>query len=399
MTRKNQSIFPFLLAFQVFFLVVSATFNASDPIWTTNFDNHKYDVVAFYHIQANEGTNYHSMVEQQLDTLDNSGLFDKLEKILFTTSGDKGKFFRIQNDKFHFLHYFGIDGEEYETLGLLHRFCHTHPKTKVLYFHDKHEGNAEFRSLLDCYVLSPNCLDALTNKEDKFDTCGWRLSPIPFVHYTGNFWWAKCRYINKLIDPLVIKTNQTFITETGKLSDCIGSHEHSFADAWITSHPSVKPADCMPSTVDTTYLTGNKVPPIAHTFCPNNDGKYGGTCEEASTIKDAAAFSNAFSYHKMTAKAECQRDLDSEVIKRSVLWYGEAPAYYSDWVKKLKNLKQFKDGDAVRPAHSKQVYYYKDECLHPIPSAAVFLSLGLSFDHVEVIPDYQLDSYKMCGSM
>jgi hypothetical protein len=388
--------FQLVLALFITFLEqIVYSFNASDPIWKTNFDSHNHDVVAFYHVWANEGSGYHSVVEQQLDVLDNSGLFDKLEKIFYTTSGDKGKFFRIQNDKFHYLNYFGNEGEEYETLGLVYRFCHSHPKTKVLYFHDRHEGTGDFRNILDCFVLNPTCIDSL----DKYETCGWRLSPLPFIHYIGNFWWAKCHYVNKLIDPLSIKLNSTFIEETTKLSDCVGSHEKSFSESWVGSYPKINAADCMNASIDFSYLAGTKVPPVAHTYCPNSDGKYGFRCDEPSAYKYPKLFSGAFNEHKMIAKAECQRDLDSEINKRSEIWYGQPASWHTEWTTKLKNLPVFKDGDAIRGARSKQVWYYKDNCLHAIPNGNVFYSLGLDFANVIAIPEYQLESYKVCAPM
>jgi hypothetical protein len=378
------------------------SFNASDPVWTEKVDpSHNHNVVAFYHIFAHDGTNYHSVVEQQLDVLDSSGLFDQLDTVYYTTSGDKGKLFRIQNPKFNFLHYWGPDGEETETLGLLHHFCHDHPKTKVLYFHDRaslHDGaiTADFRSLLDCFVLNPNCIETL----NKYDTCGWRLSPIPQVHYLGNFWWAKCSYINQLIDPIASKVNQTFISGNRQLSECLSPHEHAFVDGWVASHPTIHPADCMNASIDTTYLYGGKLPSVAHSYCPDSESKFGQTCDAAATVKYAPLFTQTYNLLKMTTgKPECQRDLDKEVVKRSELWYGQKPTTYIDWMAKIRQLPKFKDGDAVRPVHSKQVYYFKDNCMHPIPNSNVFFSLGLDFDNVIVIPDFQMEYYGQCGSM
>jgi hypothetical protein len=385
------SIFPFL----------TLGFDASDPVWNEKFETDENKVVAFYHIYAQDGSNYHSVVEQQLDVLDSSGLFDQLDLIYYSTSGDKGKLFRIQNPKFKFLHYWGADGEEAETLGLLHRYCKHHPSRKVLYFHDRaslHDGaiTSDFRSLMDCFVLNPSCIDTL----NKFDTCGWRLSPVPHLHYLGNFWWAKCEYVNSLVDPLSIKINQTFIAETRKLSDCLNPSEHAYVDGWVTSHPKMKPADCMNASIDHTYLFGGKLPSIAHSYCPDADSKFGSTCDEATTVKYAELFTPAYNYLRMTTgKPECQRDLDKEITRRSTIWYGEVPTNYLQWMMRMRGITKFPDGTAVRPVHSKQVYYVKDNCFHPIPNAQVFYSLGLDFDKVQVIPDYHLDYYQMCGSM
>ncbi len=75
------------------------------------------------------------------------------------------------------------------TLSYLYDFCQHNPDSKVLYFHDKGSNNYRgenvfFRHFLDCYVLNPQCIDALN---EGFDTCGWRMSPLPNPHYSGNY--------------------------------------------------------------------------------------------------------------------------------------------------------------------------------------------------------------------
>jgi hypothetical protein len=45
--------------------------------------------------------------------------------------------------------------------------------------------------------------------EDKFDTCGWRISPVPHIHYSGNMWWATCSHIRSLISPDSFEVNDT----------------------------------------------------------------------------------------------------------------------------------------------------------------------------------------------
>jgi hypothetical protein len=61
--------------------------------------------------------------------------------------------------------------------------------------------------------LNPHCIEAL----DTYDTCGWRLSPLPHVHYPDNFWWATCKHINKVINPLAPINDQTFIEKSDQL--------------------------------------------------------------------------------------------------------------------------------------------------------------------------------------
>ena len=192
----------------------------------------KYDseIVAFYNIYA-AGSNYEAIIDEQINMMNSSGLLQRLEKVYYATSGSEGETFTIAGEKFEKLQFNGISGSEEITLNLLHNYCESKPSSKVLYFHDKgsfhnNEGNRLFRRILNCFTLNTNCIETL----DNHDICGWRFSPIPHPHFSGNFWWARCDYVNKLVHPLSWQTNTTFQELTSTLNECINPAGRYFAE-------------------------------------------------------------------------------------------------------------------------------------------------------------------------
>lgn len=164
-------------------------------------------IVGFWAINTNIG-DYISYITEQLYVLQTSGLIKAIDHLYYITNGNEDSELSLLNDKMsHLLHYNAAE----ETTGLyqISKFCKNNTNSKVFYFHNLHD-NVNFRRSLDCYVLNPNCISTL----DKHDTCGWRFSPSPYMHYTGNYWWATCKHINKLINPISYTHNQTFATET-----------------------------------------------------------------------------------------------------------------------------------------------------------------------------------------
>jgi hypothetical protein len=54
---------------------------------------------------------------------------------------------------------------------------------------------------------------------------------------------------------------------------------------------------------------------------------------------------------------------------------------------------ELKEGDAVRPLDTRQIYYYTKGILRPIPNIDAFLKLGLDFEKVVVIHPYEINNY------
>lgn len=64
-----------------------------------------------------------------------------------------------------------------------------------------HQTN--MRIVLHAYTIHTDCLNAL----DTHDTCGWRLSPLPFVHYPGERRPRGCDFVLKLVNVSSIKSH------------------------------------------------------------------------------------------------------------------------------------------------------------------------------------------------
>lgn len=115
--------------------------------------------------------------------------------------------------------YFVDNYDEAKVMEKIQTYCQSNEEHNILYFNNEgslHNSltDLNYRRVADCFVLNPRCLDVL----NEFDTCGWRLSPLPYLHYVANYWWATCKHVNKLIDPLSVEHNQTFIRATASIN-------------------------------------------------------------------------------------------------------------------------------------------------------------------------------------
>lgn len=344
-------------------------------------------VVGFYHIYANG--KYQEIVNEQLEAISKSGLYDQMDLIFYNTIVVD---YNITMKKYVHLSHLGETGGEVDTLSSLYEYCHDHPQTKVFYFHDKgsfHQTylNDMFRYYMNCYVLSPNCISAL----DSFDTCGMRASPAPFPHYSGNFWWARCDYVNKLVDPMSLVTNETFRDLTASLSKCIGSEPRYFAEAWIGSAPKWRPADCVDAEVDTTWLFGYGLPGTFNVNCPNPEGNYGSKCGLAQTWRNPELFSAAHDHmRELELKACNEVSLKKEVEKRTQYWYGQNPQTYDQWIELIMKPLNLVEGSVIRGIREVQCYYFTKGEIRAIPSADILFKLGKSFDDIIAVPTYQI---------
>jgi hypothetical protein len=258
--------------------------------------------VAFYNIFSSTKGKPKEIISEQVRFMDQTGLLSLIDTVYYVSTGSIPVI--INHAKFQLLETLRIGNEVY-TLGLLYRYCQRSPQSLVLYFHDKgsyHPStkNEVFRKFLNCYVLTPHCYN-LMQMAHNYTTCGLRASPFPHPHYSGNFWWAQCSYINTLMDPwqqllafhshinatssssatsnitssyqqnsITVNnetaaaitnttTQTTTITPNHHLSACLGD-KRFFAEAWILSAPKLLPADCLNVSVDHTYLYGYDFP-------------------------------------------------------------------------------------------------------------------------------------------
>jgi hypothetical protein len=333
-------------------------------------------------------------VEEQVNILNISGLKDMLDTVYYTTQGQDKETFGLDKDDAKFVHVENQagNGQEPHTLSLLYNFCRVHPKSKVLYFHDKgsyhyNDQNTKFRDFLNCFNLSPNCISAL----DDHDTCGWRATPYPHPHYAGNFWWATCRYVNTLIDPMVLFENASL--SGGQSLKCVGGNARYVAEAWIGSAPVIKPADCMPASQDTNFLFGyTHFPlPVYKESCEmihQNLPGAGHQCATASTFVDGKDFFGALCYMHQLMPQDCKVDLVPLMRKRTQLWYGREPVSYYEWIKGMLNKKQVVDDTFVRFPFEPEVFWVQNQTLHYVPDEALAREHGMMDwgDVIQLLP-------------
>ena len=217
-------------------------------------------------------------------------------------------------------------------------------------------------------------------------TTGWRLSPMPVFHYSGNFWWARCDYINTLIHPLSQHINKTWIEIDAKYDDCVHSKGRYFPEGWVASGPSVKAADCMNTSVDTSYLFGYKFPSTIDKYCPSLPQVSGLPCQTAAVIVNPRAFKRTIEYMASISPKECPINIDNKIIQRSYDWYGTYPSTFIAMKEKMmKPAINLTDGLTIRFSDERLIYVVKNMTLLPIPNAGTFLSMGLEFGKERVI--------------
>ena len=362
------------------------------------FGNREFKNVAFYHVYA-AGFTYPGIVKEQISLMKKTELLSQLDTIFYSTVGNSNitdllfdGLEETDRKKFFHLKISTKDANEENTIKKLYHFCHHHSKANVLYFHDKgsyhtNRWNEEFRHNLNCYTLTPGCISAL---KKGFDTCGMRATPLPFIHYSGNFWWARCDYIKKLIDPMSFYTNETFVRLTNRLNPCVNNGLRYFAEAWVGSHPDIKPADCVDAATDHTYFYAYHFPPSFQSHCPNLDHTWGTSCGNASTLVEAQKFVQGYNNMRDTAGDLCQEDLALVNTQRSYIWYGQEPRTYLSWIKEYVKPPNLKEKSVYKTSNDRQCYWYRNGSMHAIPSVGVLVRLGYEFTDIIQIPQYQM---------
>eukprot|EP01036_Dinobryon_divergens_P025338 gene25338-33872_t len=216
------------------------------------------------------------------------------------------------------------------TLSKLYDFCKSNPSYKVLYFHMKGGSNPllrnqQAREVLGAFTLNPSCIDAL----DRFQTCGWRLSPVPYIHYSGNFWWARCEYISGLVDPktMMIESPRQQEMDTGtakyahkavvRMEICVGLGRF-FGEAWIGSAAS---------------LYGEYVPPFLNLAREYMSKKRTMVCGPAEANVSVDRFLQPF--HEALKSHPCA--VVTTGIRRGFLFYNQTSQSLIQWRKRCGN--------------------------------------------------------------
>lgn len=171
-------------------------------------------LVAFWHVAALDGGGqgggvWQEIVEQQLAALQGSGLLGVLHWVSVHVAGPGRRQVEQMVEPYPSIH---VDPTphsrreyEYATLAALQDHCAAHPTSWVLYFHNKGASRTDprqqrfvsaWRRYLEAFVLwrFRSCLAVL---QAGYDTCGVQWAD-DWAIYGGNFWWARCEYVNSL---------------------------------------------------------------------------------------------------------------------------------------------------------------------------------------------------------
>ena len=185
------------------------------------------------------------IVSSQLHKMFVSGLYDRADNIFYGVYADNN------TDYLDFMklveHYdrrlkvnvvrYTENQAEYSTLLNLQNYCRINPNSQVVYFHTKGSSREKshyitsWRECMEYFVIEnwKYSFNNLLNK--KCDVCGalyvtlFRFLEYEFKNYfSGNFWWADSKYINKLPNLSLLKSQTT---------------ERVFSEMWIGMEPHV----------------------------------------------------------------------------------------------------------------------------------------------------------------
>jgi len=132
---------------------------------------------------------------------------------------------------------------EYPTLKFIHNFSKENQDCNILYIHTKGASKPKLKAEVSwrhymSYFMIDNYKICLNKLENNYDTTGCELkedgNKFKYLHYAGNFWWAKSNYIrDNLPDPQIFVSQFKYFKE----SKIYRFH----AEEWIMMSNNVKP--------------------------------------------------------------------------------------------------------------------------------------------------------------
>ena len=190
----------------------------------------------FFHVATIN--HYKSIVENTLELIHKSGLYDECENIFLCIVGNED--LNISDPKIKKIHNPNIEHGEFFTLKILEDFCKENDSL-VLYLHTKGVTTPGNKCIDDWrnYMLFFNvekyktCIDSL--KEN--DTCGVDLVTTPTNHYSGNFWWSKSSHIKNLpkIEEINSDSFPTILTKRHNAEFWICISPGRFKNLWSSN--------------------------------------------------------------------------------------------------------------------------------------------------------------------
>jgi len=144
-------------------------------------------------------------VSEQLDALQKAGLYDAADKIfcnLYCGSIDIFKLFE-KYPKIEIYYDTILAPSEGPTLKLVKEYCDKND-CNVLYFHSKGTFNQKrstncWRRYMEYFNIYK--WEKMVESLSRVELAGVEMKTQPYVHFSGNFWWATSDYIKKCEMP------------------------------------------------------------------------------------------------------------------------------------------------------------------------------------------------------
>lgn len=189
-----------------------------------------------------------SILKELIDRIKENSLDTVLEKIRICILGKTTKDLITNIENYHSKIEVIYTNEniklyEYPTLKQIYDFCQNNKNSNILYIHTKGaskplvKGETRWREYMSYFVIDKylNCLNIL---DKGYDSAGCELktgeNKFKYLHYAGNFWWAKSEYIGGFLpDPQIFVTDKFFFKE----SKIYRFH----AEEWIMMSDKIKP--------------------------------------------------------------------------------------------------------------------------------------------------------------
>lgn len=142
------------------------------------------------------------VLDELIEIIMESGLYETLDKIFVINIGNNLET-NVFDKKIIIINY-SPEPKLFElpTINLLNIFSKFNPDAKLLYLHTKGTSYSQNTNVNDwknmmLYFLVENhktCIELL----DKYNTVGCNYLDSPHKHFSGNFWWANCKYLKQL---------------------------------------------------------------------------------------------------------------------------------------------------------------------------------------------------------
>jgi hypothetical protein len=168
---------------------------------------------------------------EQLNDIFKSNILSKIESLFLSVNYYEDtdlKYIKNKIEKFpkiKIANTYNKNFFEFEALRVIKKIC-SQKKCNIFYMHTKGAGISEenktfyhnsndlnhlrlcvrdWRKFMESHLLYN--ADIIIEKLKEYDACGVNLESEPKNHFSGNFWWSKSSFINKLPDIDIINKN------------------------------------------------------------------------------------------------------------------------------------------------------------------------------------------------